>query len=182
MRKVLYILGQLTDGDAEWMARIGTKKILPPGTVLIRQNGARLDKLYILLDGHLNVEVENVGRIAALGSGEVVGEMSFVDTARPSATVITEEGCTILEIARSALDHKISTDHGFGMRFYHALSIFLADRLRGTVHRMGYGEGTSLGDENVLEGELDEAILDTLSLAGERFDRMLKMLASAPAG
>jgi hypothetical protein len=64
------------------------------------------------------------------------------------------------------------------MRIYRALSFFLADRLRGTVRRFGYGDGVGLDEDGVLEDELDERLLDNMSRAGERFDRLLKTLAS----
>jgi hypothetical protein len=63
----------------------------------------------------------------------------------------------------------------FGCRFYRALAIFLADRLRGTVRRRS-GADTSLEGTAILKDELDVEILDNLSLAGSRFDRMLKVL------
>ena len=65
------------------------------------------------------------------------------------------------------------------MRFYRALSFFLADRLRGTVRRLGYGQAGGLDTDDVLEDELDDRLLDSVSLAGDRFDRMLKILAGA---
>jgi len=82
----------------------------------------------------------------------------------------------VLEVKKDRIHDKIAEDQGFGLRFYKALSIFLADRLRGTVRRLGYGEVGSLDDGKVMQDELDDAVLDGVSLAGERFDRMLKVL------
>jgi hypothetical protein len=55
--------------------------------------------------------------------------------------------------------------------------------LRGTGRRVDYGsanEPGGLGSEAVVKDELDLAILDTVSQAGERFDRMIKTLAGEP--
>lgn len=118
-------------------------------------------------------------RQAALGTGEIVGEMSFVDHAPASASVIAKGGRTLLELSHVRLEQRIAEDAAFGMRLYKALAFFLADRLRGTVRRFGYGEAGSLSSAGVLEDELDERLLDTVSLAGERFDRMLRTLSGA---
>ena len=50
----------------------------------------------------------------------------------------------------------------------------MADRLRQTTTRMGYGAAT---DDKHSKDELNEDLLDNVHLAGARFDRMLKRLA-----
>lgn len=178
MRKVLIILGQLKDRDTEWMARTGTKCHFDENAVLIRQ-GVPVDRIFILLDGKLRIDEEKLGTIARLGTGEIVGEMSFVDDSPPSATVVADGPVTVLELTHLDINRRTEEDPTFGMRFYKALCFFLADRLRGTVQRLGYGETGNLDNDDVLEDELDEKLLDAVSLAGERFDRMLKLLSGA---
>lgn len=178
MRKVLVILGQLRDTDAEWMARAGVKRRVDDGATVI-QEGIKGDHLYILLQGNLDVVDAKIGTLATLGSGEIVGEMSFVDNAPPSASVIARGDSVVLELSHAELEKRMELDPGFGMRLYKALCFFLADRLRGTVSRLGYGEAGSLDSDDVLEDELDENLLDVVSVAGDRFDRMLKLLATA---
>jgi CRP/FNR family cyclic AMP-dependent transcriptional regulator len=76
------------------------------------------------------------------------------------------------------LQQRIAEDSPFAARFYRALAIFLADRLRATTRRLGYGATGDLDNEAVLEGELDIGTLDTLSQAGDRFTRLLQTLAA----
>jgi len=180
MRKVLVILGQLRDTDAEWMARAGVKRAVGDGTSIIAE-GVKSGQLYILLEGQLRIEDSRIGTIAMLGTGEIVGEMSFVDNAPPSASVVADGDCVLLELSHDDLNARMESEPGFGMRFYRALSFFLADRLRGTVQRFGYGQAGGLDTDDVLEDELDDRLLDSISLAGDRFDRMLKLLAGARA-
>ena len=96
MKKAPYLLGQLTDEDIEWLSHNGTKKHVLAGTVLIRE-GEPIESLYILLDGTLTVSVEALGdrEVTRSDTGEIVGEMSFVDTRPPSATV------TVIELIAS---------------------------------------------------------------------------------
>jgi len=91
MRKVLYILGELNDEDVEWMAAAGRRQLCAKPSVLIRQGEPAAD-LFFVLEGRARVRIEGAGVVAELGSGEVVGEMSFVDSAPPSATVEADAG------------------------------------------------------------------------------------------
>jgi CRP-like cAMP-binding protein len=180
MRKVLYIFGLLTDGDVEWMADAGERRWVEPGGVLIEE-GKPVAWLVLVLEGELAVSVAGVGEIARLGPGEVVGEMSFVDTAPPSATVAARERTLALFIDKAALSRKLESDVAFGYRFYRALAVFLADRLRDADRRLVDGRSGALEAGHILKDELDLAILDNVSMAGERFNRLLKRL-TAPTG
>jgi CRP-like cAMP-binding protein len=175
MRKVLYIFGLLTDADVEWIARTGVRRCVTDKELLI-QEGRPVEWVIFLLQGEFLVSAQGVGEIARLGAGEIVGEMSFVDSAPPSATVTAVGEGLALFLDKQAVSRKLETDPAFGCRFYRALAIFLADRLRGTVRRMGYGDVQNLASKTIAQDELDLGILDTVSIAGDRFDRMLKML------
>lgn len=178
MRKVLYILGLLDDLDVDWLARNGRKRAIAPGEILVREGGA-CPSVFILLNGSMGVTIAGLGRVATLGAGEVIGELSFVDSAPPSATVTAETGCDILDVDKAVLAAQLAGNDAFARRFYQAIAMFLADRLRGTVRRLGYGAGASLDSDEILADELDEKLLDTVSLAGERFDRLIRTLATA---
>lgn len=181
MRKVLYILGQLDDLDVDWLARAGIRRRLDPGHALVRE-GQPCHSVFILLDGGMAVTIDGLGVVANLGAGEMIGELSFVDSAPPSATVTARTPCLVLEVGKAALAAKLDQDNGFARRFYQAIAMFLADRLRGTVRRMGYGAAGDLGGDAVLEDELDEKLLDQVSLAGDRFDRLLRTLTGTRTG
>ena len=178
MRKVLYILGELNDEDVEWMATTGRKRVAGEGIQTLIHQGTPSSDLFFVLDGHAVVTVKGVGEVARLGTGEVVGEMSFVDSAPPSATVATEAGCVTLALDKRAIQARLRSDTGFAARFYRALALFLADRLRSAnSQRSG---GANLASKAIDDDELDEALLDTVSLAGLRFERMLEILSTAP--
>ena len=175
MRKVLYIFGLLTDSDIAWIANAGVRRRVKSGEILI-QEGFPVESIIVVLQGELTVTAQAVGEIARLGVGEIVGEISFVDSAPPSATVTAVCDGFVLFLDKKAMSRKLESDIAFGCRFYRALAVFLADRLRATVRRMGYG-GEDLQAQSIAKDELDVGILDNVSMAGERFDRMLKMLS-----
>ena len=172
MRKVLYIMSQFRDQDIDWIIGAGSKQTVPIGTVLIRQ-GEAIHTLYIVLRGRFVVSTDSGVTIAELGSGEIFGELSFLDSRPPNASVTALEKSVVLVLGVKRLRAKLRTDNGFAARFYRALGILLADRLRDTVGQLAYGEGRL--DENVeAQGELSPELLDGLNLAAARFDRILQ--------
>lgn len=176
MRKVLFILGQLSDEDVEWLATAGSRDRVAAGTALITE-GKQIDSIYILLDGRMSVSLKGIGTVASLSSGEIMGEMSMIDSRPPSASVSADSDCLVLRLPRAVINERLAADVGFAARFYRAIATFLSDRLRGTVQRLGYGDkGASLDEDMELEGELDLNVLDNVHLAGARFERMLKKL------
>lgn len=175
MRKALYILGQLSDDDVEWMITSGKQRRVSAGSVLIHE-GRPIDELYIVLDGELYVSVAGVGEVARLGAGEIVGEMSLVDARPPSATVMAHGDSVVFALQRSQVNTKLEQDAAFAARFYRAIAVFLSERLRNTVSRLGYGGDHGLDEDVDYQDELDPNLLDNVHLAGARFDRLLKRL------
>jgi CRP/FNR family transcriptional regulator, cyclic AMP receptor protein len=175
MRKVLYIFGLLTDSDIDWIARVGTRRRLKDGETLI-ERGKPIDSIILVLEGQLLVGMKDLEVVARRGVGEIVGEMSMVDSAPPSATVVAEGECLVLLLSKKILQQKLTTDLAFGCRFYRALAIFLADRLRELQHDLAGDQQESLAGGTVLTGELSATIRDNILMAGERFDRVLKVL------
>lgn len=179
MRKVLYILGRLADEDIDWLTQAGSRHRLSRGTRLVSE-GAPIDQVYLVLDGELAVTSSRTGarELARLGSGEVVGELSFLDSRPPVATVsVAGDEATVLGIPRGALSTKLEEDAPFAARFYRALGTFLAARLRSTVLELGDARASGAARAQAEdEDELDPELLDQLELAGARFDWMLGRL------
>jgi CRP/FNR family cyclic AMP-dependent transcriptional regulator len=170
----IFVFGLLTDADVAWMARAGVQRPIKDREILV-QEGRPLESIIFLLQGECMVTEHAAGEIARLGIGEVVGEMSFLDSAPPSATVTAVGEGLALFLDKDALARKLEADVAFGCRFYRALAIFLADRMRGTMRRMGGGV-PELDPKTAAKDELDSRILGVVSTARDRFDRLLKML------
>lgn len=182
MRKALFLLGILDDSDLDWMLKVGARREVPAGTVLI-QEGRGIADIFVIVDGLFAVRTSRTGTtdVARLRSGEIVGEMSFVDTRPPSASVVSLEPSLVLAIPRATLEQKLSDDIAFASRFYRSLAVFLSDRLRSTVGRLGYGGPGPEAPEDAgpsNDEEMDPATLDALSIAGARFDFLQRKLRS----
>ena len=131
MIKALAFLGVLGDGDVEWLVANSKQQDLPPGAVLIR-HGEPVESLFLILDGALDVSIPlpKEHQVARLYAGELAGEMSFVDSHPPSATVTAGLASSVLAIAMADLAGKIESDIGFAARFYKGISVLLSERLR----------------------------------------------------
>lgn len=165
MRRALYILADLRDEDLLWFNRAGRVADVRAGETLI-ESGREVRDLYFILGGEFDVVVGNAP-VARLAQGDVAGEMSFVENRRPSASVIAASDAQVLAIPRRVMAEHFHQDIGFAARFYHAMAVFLSDRLRTAV------SGGAGGSVEELEGDL----LDTLHVAGDRFTRLLDLLA-----
>lgn len=176
MKKILFLLGELNDDDIDWLIQTGTRQEIPAGTVLI-QEGKPIDALYILLMGTFTVSIAALDNreIAKLSSGEVVGEMSFLDGRLPSATVKAVEDSLVLCIPRRELATKLLQDIGFSYGFYRALAILLSNRLRRIVNQLGDIKDQALTDVGVDNHDLESAS-DNMNLAKARFDWILRRL------
>jgi CRP-like cAMP-binding protein len=189
LRKVLFVFAVLNDSDIDWLLAKGVKQKISSGKVLIFA-GKPVEALYILLEGTLAVYVstsvdgENLEReIAKLATGEIVGEMSFVETGQASATVKSFDNSLLLALPKLELAEKLQQDRGFAARFYRAITVVLVDRLRDRLIRRGFGrlaydKDQLLAEDIEYEDELDLNVLEHMALAGARFDWMLKRFKS----
>ncbi len=174
MRKVLLIFSELTDADVDWLSKAGERIHLEAGTTLIPL-GARLDSLWFVLDGAVSVHTATGAGVRADGvrrdHRRDVARRSGAD-GRVGARGERRDFPAPLRRHRARQDSPRTPP--FAARFYRALCVFLASRLRATTRRMGYGDNT---EDKDAKDELTDDLLDNVHLAGARFDRMLKRLA-----
>jgi len=183
MRKVLFIFADLNDSDMEWLAAIGERKTFRKGGVLV-QEGKPIFEVYILLDGLLSVSVttpKGILTINTLQKGEVIGELSFLDSRPPTATVMASEDSIVLAISRDKLAAKLARDMGFAARFYRALGVFLAERLRNTTEWLGYGNSDSLRSKASAPDEIQPDVLHSVAIAAKRFELLVERFKTVNA-
>lgn len=172
MKKVLVFFGELDDRDVDWVIANGRQETLEEGASLVEE-GKPVGALYIVLTGAFAVTVVALGseEVVRLGAGEVIGDISFVDSRTASGSVRAISRSAVYAIPRAALTRKLREDLGFASRFYRALAVTLAYRLRRYMMR-----AVPTHPDVESPDELDANVLDNLFLAGARFERMLKRI------
>ena len=173
MRKILYCLGEITDADVDWISGAGSRRVVNPGTTLVEQ-GRPLEALFILLRGKMSVSVGN-RVISEVGAGEVIGELSLLDSRPPSATVVAVETTVVWEIPITKIRSKLKSDTGFASRFYRSIGMLLAHRMRQSTLKLAFGDADERGERSFDHEdpmEVDPGDLNSLTLAGIRFQRM----------
>jgi bacteriocin-type transport-associated protein len=199
IREILFTFGELNDSDIGWMIAAGNAIRVTAGDVLFHA-GRPVEALYILLDGKMVASVAEDAsspltrafstleetptierEFAQLLRGDIVGETPFVEAAPPAMSIKAVEDSIVLSIPRWRLGAKLLSDIGFAARFYRVLAILLADKQQGIINRLGYGRityqsGRSLDERFTYEDELSSSFLAQVTLAGTRFDWMLKQI------
>jgi len=173
MRKVLFILAQLSDEDVDWLCANGQTLSVVPDTIVI-EAGQRLDTMYVVLDGELLVSTPQGRRLASLSSGEIVGEMSMVDANPTAATVSVLSKAELLAIPHECIRRKLAEDVGFASRFYKALTSFLVERMRNTISQFAYDPNNANAAEQKEVDELDTENRENIQMAEGRLERLLK--------
>jgi CRP-like cAMP-binding protein len=108
----------------------------------------------------------------------MIGEISLIDSRPPTATVVATEASIVWRVSNTSVNARLRNDQAFAARLYKAIAVFLAQRLRHTVGTMGFAESRQLDDELNARDELDPELLDTVSLAGARFNFILDRLSN----
>jgi CRP/FNR family cyclic AMP-dependent transcriptional regulator len=175
MKKALYILAELSDRDFEWLMQAGRRRILHADDILIHE-GEPSDALYVILTGQLGVFSAALAgeELATLTAGEIVGEMSLIDSRLPSATVKAMEESVMWAIPRTQLNAKLSKDVAFACNFYRAMAILLCDRLRTTVDHLGNSSAKEFNRE--LDETPNPRVLESLEIAKLRLSWLLDRL------
>ena len=104
MRRVLYILSLLTDEDIDWLIGVGERQQIAAGSAIVNE-GQPIQAIYLVLSGRFSVVVGNQKqKLADLATGEMIGEISLIDSRPPTATVIAMEPSVVLRVSKSAVN------------------------------------------------------------------------------
>ncbi|MFM8563035.1 MAG: cyclic nucleotide-binding domain-containing protein [Acidimicrobiia bacterium] len=84
--------------DLEKIAKAGDEVKLDAGTVIVDQ-GQTGREAFVIISGSATVK-RNGKKVATLGAGSVVGELSLLDHGPRTATVVADTECTMLVISQ----------------------------------------------------------------------------------
>jgi len=126
----------LSADDVQLITAVCEKRMLLAGEILF-QEGESGETVWIIQSGRVDIFKNIRGDIdrtlASLGTGEVIGEMGFIDHSRRSAGARTTEPTEFLVLSQSAflqIEHECPA---LAAQFYRNLATTLTERLRTTI-------------------------------------------------
>ncbi len=122
----------LTENDWSLIADRSRRMSFAKNSPLIEQ-GHTSRIVYLLLSGTAKIESAAKGKIAEIGTGEIAGEMSFLERVPASASVIAENQVEALAIDWKTLEDLFELFPHLASRFYRSLAVNLSRRLRGQI-------------------------------------------------
>src|SRR5258708_22615091 len=140
------LLAELTSADASVVVHACEARILVGGEELFHENDGG-DSLLIVQSGRVdifkNIRGDVDRSLASFGPGDVIGEMSFIDGARRSASARTTEASEFLVLSRQnfAKVHRERPD--IAAALFRNMAAIVASRLR-TTNEL-YREAVSFG-------------------------------------
>jgi bacteriocin-type transport-associated protein len=181
------LLEELSNSDIQWLKEIGQLQRVNPDAVLIaqqttanflyivmegnfiatltRHEGGRLGRAFAALEDNQSLEQE----IGQFSSGEVLGEMTFLDVTPAANTIKATEESVVLAIPSEELLEKLSQDFGFASRFYRAIAMLLLERFQSLVKlylKRRLGQIAPLQDVPLIFGELNDSDVDWMLQKG----------------
>ena len=131
--------GKLDDSLSENLFKVGNLVIKKKGDYLSVQ-GQPHSNMSLIISGEVSVKIsangENI-KIAKLGTGDVVGEMSIIDPKKASATArIISQDAELWQITGSEFNNFLNNDQVAGFNIIKELAKGLCKRLRTYNERM----------------------------------------------
>ena len=130
-------LDHINAQEEQWLREQSAQESYGPGDVILSE-GEERHALFLIRSGVVRVELEHPEfniEIARLNTGEIFGEMSFLQGFSVTANVIANDKVEVDVVNADVIDELIAKDEGFFGRFYQSLAHILCTRLRDTTLR-----------------------------------------------
>ena len=114
---------------------LGTIGKQPSGTRLLHA-GDQPHAIFVLLAGNAEVRREDGTVLAQLVSGDIFGEMSFIQNVRASADVVATTEVTVLTLTDAVIQELFRERPRLVAGLYRSLAAELAQRLRVTSQKL----------------------------------------------
>jgi CRP-like cAMP-binding protein len=122
-------LVHFTANDWALVADKAVRAHFKKGEVMV-EKGKKMNGIYLLLKGKARVQIPSQPRGATIAPGEICGEMSFLEDASASTSVIAEEEVEAYYLDRTTLESLFELFPHLASRFYRSLATNLSRRLR----------------------------------------------------
>jgi CRP/FNR family transcriptional regulator, cyclic AMP receptor protein len=187
------LLSGLSDAQLESLAAGSVRRSFPKGRTIVSE-GEPSQSLYILLSGRAKVQrSDSEGKeviLAVLGPGECFGEMSLIDDAPRSASVITLEPCDFMSLNKESFKALLAQSHDMAMQVMRGLvkrlreadkkieTLALLD-VYGRVARVLLDFSEQVNGERIVKNKLPrQEIAKMIGASREMVSRVMKGLES----
>lgn len=192
LRRVPMFAG-LTDPQLDTLASASLRRSFPRNRTIVAE-GEPSQSLYLLLSGRAKVQrSDSEGKeviLAMIGPGEFFGEMSLIDDAPRSASVITTEPCDFIAIQKDSFKSTLAQSPDMAMQIMRGLvkrlreadkkieTLALLD-VYGRVARVLLDFSETIDGERVVKGKLPrQEIAKMIGASREMVSRVMKGLES----
>jgi len=175
MRSSLIMFDELNDNDVAVLIE-NCEKLQFKAHDLLIDHGQKSSGIFVLLQGQCRVETTDGQFLDTLQSGDIVGEVSFVDQRNTVARVIALGDLSAAVIQEDLLRAWIKRDPAFGARFYLGVARTLAYRLRLNMQVALSKNANVFASEKEFSHQIDVDDLDAMTIAGTRLAYLLKRL------
>lgn len=127
-----FLFKRLNFGESASLAAEFSRRAYGPGEAIIEQDSIG-EALYLIRTGTVHVIRTDGGvqqRLAELGAGQIVGEMSLIESELTSASVVAASDVECLVLPKKSLDRLMSQSQALSAKIYQAFCFALSDRLR----------------------------------------------------
>jgi CRP-like cAMP-binding protein len=129
----LTIFQGLGDGELRKIARLFNQKLYREGECIFKKGDAGKEA-YIVLRGEVDVFLDDRKQsVARLKSGQVFGELAFLDGAPRGATVVAVQPSILLVVQRTAFNELVESEPHLGMMVLRNIALDLSTKLRLTA-------------------------------------------------
>jgi MFS superfamily sulfate permease-like transporter len=129
-------LAGMQQADLERLSEVLTRREFAPGETICRE-GDEGDRMWLLAKGSVSVRLKLANgqesiRIASLARGTTIGEMSLIESARRSASIIADEQVVCYELLRDGFSRMLAEHPAIATKLLSNLARELSRRLRRT--------------------------------------------------
>lgn len=128
----LSIFAGLGEGELRKVARLFVQRLYRPGETIFARSDSG-DEAYVVMRGQIEIHLEDKSLpIATVGSGQILGELAFLDGSPRVATAIANQAAILLAIKRDAFNDLVQREPRLGMVVLRNIAVELSNRLRRT--------------------------------------------------
>ena len=126
--KKMAVLDGLLDKEYQTVLAMCSSTVVKQGETLFNQ-GDDGSSMYILLHGEIDINVEGVGTVHVMKSGEVLGEIGLIKKVARTAAAVTKSDCVLLELYSEILHQVVKKQPHVGYIIMRNVARILAERL-----------------------------------------------------